>query len=276
MTVTYLGVRRWSTYFFEKLIATPNQIAKAKVKTQVAIEQNVRSFLNNGGLTLGRSAEAITAALQSNVVGKSVTPTPVPMTAANQEGKVTTRPAYRTTSEVVETKCKIFHGAATVPTGLSIAASAPLRFIANVRLVTEATYKTHPQGDSSKGLTVSQGDFVIDKRNSVPDYKTQYLARLNFVAGLIATSVVLEVQRDAEGKCSEANQEGARSAAKEFAERQALQGKHVSVMLTVPKLPSVAQPESATVKVVDTAPKLTPNNILVADDSSEMSDGPYV
>lgn len=274
--VIYLGVRSWSTYFFERLIATPAQIAKAKIKTQAAIEQNVRSFLNNSGLTFARNPEDLTAALHSKVVGKPGTPTPVAKAASEQENKATTRPAYRTPDEVVETKGKAFHGATTVHKGFSIAVFSPLRVIANVRLVTKATYETHPGNDTSKGYTVSQGDFTIDKRNSVDDYKTQYLARLNSVAGLIETSVVLEVQRDAAGKCSEANQEGARSAAKEFAGIQALKGKHVSVMLTVPELPSVTQPESATVKVVDTAAKAQPNNILVLDDNSETSDEFYV
>lgn len=63
ITVRYLGVRSWSTYFFEKIIATPRQIAKAELKTRCAIEFDVRPFLNNGGLTLFFEPETVTASL---------------------------------------------------------------------------------------------------------------------------------------------------------------------------------------------------------------------
>jgi hypothetical protein len=271
VTVTYLGVRSWSTYFFEKLIATPAQVAKAKIKTQAAIEQHVRSFLNNSGLTFGRDPEGLTAALQSKVVGKSVMPESIAEAQADRKGSPGNMPAYRKPPEVLETKGKCFNGATLVPRGLSVAAVSPLRVIANVRLVTEASFQTCPGGVSRKGLTVSQGDFVIDKRNGAHDYKKQYLDRLNSVAGLIHTSVVLEVQRDDGDACSDANLEGARSAAAEFGNAQKSRGKHVSVMLTVPRLTPIAPVESRTVIEIDTAPTRSRNNILVQDPDDETS-----
>ena len=271
VTVTYLGVRSWSTYFFEKLIATPDQKANAKIKTQAAIEQNVRKFLNNSGLTTSRNPEDLTAALHSKVVRKSIVPVAIAKAGTDQVGKASTRPTYSKTCEVVETKGKAFHGATTVPKGLSVAVISPLRVIANVRLVTEATFKTHPSSDSRRGLTVAQGDFVIDKLTSVNEFKAQYLKCLNSVAGSIETSVVLEVQRDCGNTCSEANQEGARSAAVEFVGTQRLKGNRVSIMLTVPKLPSVTKDDSPTVKVVDTAAKRTSDEILVQQFSDDTS-----
>ena len=158
---------------------------------------------------------------------------------------------------------------------MSVAVISPLKVIANVRLVTETTLAAHPTSNLRKGVTVSQGLFVSDRRTSGNDYKTYYLDCLKSVTGLIETSVVLELQRDAKGKCSDDNLEGARQAAAAFVKLKKLEGKHVSVMLTVPELPSVAQPASATVKVIDTAAKRTSGNIIVhqpAEDTQSESE----
>jgi hypothetical protein len=273
--VTYLGVRSWSTYFFEKLIATPAQKANARIKTQAAIEQNVRKFLVNAELKISRNAQDLTAVLQSKVVGKSITPKVIDNAGTDQVSKASTRPAYSMPPEVNETKGMAFRGATTVPAGLSVAVISPLKVIANVRLVTETTLTTHPTSDLRKGVTVSQGPFVSDSRNGVNDYKTYYLDCLKSVTGLIETSVVLELQRDSGDQCSEANQEGARSAAVEFIGTRRLKGKHVSIMLTVPKLPTVTKDDSPTVKVIDTAAKRTSSEIIVQhpdDDTSSESE----
>lgn len=253
VTVKYLGVRSWPTYFFEKLLATPAQKTKAKIEAQVAIEQHARSFLNNSGLTMaGRSADGIIATLHSRVIGRLVTKLPVEqVTALDQEGKATTAPTFQDQELGIRTKHKTFRGAAIVPTGLSVAVISPLKVIADIRLVTEATYSTHPGHDRLTRSTVSQGTFTSDIQAGINDYKAQYLASLNCVAALVNTSIVLEVQPDSKGKCSDANLEGARQAAIAFVETRKLQGKHVSVMLTVPELPPVTQTASAGMKDID-------------------------
>ena len=270
VTVTYLGVRSWSTYFFEKLIATRTEKANAKIKTQAAIEKHVRSFLNNGGLTFGRSAEDLTAALQSKVVGKSITPALFVEDGKDQDDIASTEPTYRTLPKVTETKNKTINGVTTVPTGLSVAVISPLKVIADVRLVTSARLKTHSASDTRHGLTVRQVAVVSDRSARAADFKTQYLSRLNSVAGSIETSVVLEVQPDSGKECSEANLDGAYSAAKDFIKTQRSSGKHVSIMLTVPKLPTVTKDDSPTVKVIDTAAKRasSDNHVLLPDDDT--------
>jgi hypothetical protein len=274
VTVKYLGVRSWPTYFFEKLIATPAQKTKAKLKAQVAIERHVRSFLNNSGLTMaGRSADGITATLHAKVTGRLVTKLPIEQEAAlDQKGKFTTTPTFQNQAEVVSTKGKIFRGAATVPTGLSVAVISPLKVIADVRLVTAATYNAHPSSDTSKGMTVSQGHFTTDLKASLTDYKNQYLASLNCVAGGIKTSVVLEVQLDAAGKCSESNLEGAREAATAFVKTRRSQGAHVSVMLTVPELPSVIEADSSNVREIETGSKGNQGKVLLPSHESDELD----
>lgn len=299
VTVKYLGVRSWPTYFFEKLLATPAQKTKAKIEAQVAIEQHVRSFLNNSGLTMaGRTADGITATLHSRVIGRLVTKLPV-----EQEGKATTAPIFQDQEVLIRTKHKTFRGAAIIPTGLSTAVISPLKVIADVRLVTEATFNTSPGQNKLARCTVSQGAFTSDIQAGIDDYKGQYLASLNSVAAIVNTSVVLEVQPDSNGKCSEANLAGARQAATDFVKTRKSQGKHVSVMLTVPELPLVtqtvsvgmkdidkdstvkkidtAQPASAakkeigtdsTAKKINTVSKVNQNNILIPeaeDDESE-------
>jgi hypothetical protein len=86
----------------------------------------------------------------------------------------------------------------------------------------------------------------------------------------------MEIQLDANGNCSEANREGACSAAKEFVGFQKFQGKHVSVMLTVPKLPSVnANGNSHVGKVITrhtAKPAPAPDGSAEVESSSE----PYV
>lgn len=253
VTVKYLGVRSWPTYFFEKLLATPAQKTKAKIEAQVAIEQHVRSFLNNSGLTMaGRTADGITATLHSRVIGRLVTKLPVEQEAAlDQEGKATTAPIFQDQEVLIRTKHKTFRGAAIIPTGLSTAVISPLKVIADVRLVTAATFNTSPGQNKLARCTVSQGAFTSDIQAGIDDYKGQYLASLNSVAAIVNTSVVLEVQPDSNGKCSEANLAGARQAATDFVKTRKSQGKHVSVMLTVPELPLVTQTASAGMKDID-------------------------
>ena len=67
VTVKYLGVRSWSTYFFEKLIATSGEKTAAKLETQKAIDEHVRSCLYNSGFKFGYSAETRTADVPSQV-----------------------------------------------------------------------------------------------------------------------------------------------------------------------------------------------------------------
>lgn len=256
VTVKYLGVRSWPTYFFEKLIATPAQKTKAKIEAQVAIEQHARSFLKNSGLTMaGRSADGIIATLHSRVIGGLVTKLPVEQEAARaQGGNATTAPTFQDQEVLIRTKHKTFRGAAIVPTGLSIAVISSSKVIADIRLVTEATFITYPGHDRLTRSTVSQGRFTSDSQAGIDDYKKQYLASLSCVAALIQTSVVLEVQPDSRGKCSDANLEGARQAATDFIQSRKLQGRHVSVMLTVPELPPETQPVSAATEAIATDP----------------------
>jgi hypothetical protein len=82
----------------------------------------------------------------------------------------------------------------------------------------------------------------------------------------------MEIQLDANGNCSEANREGACSAAKEFVGLQKLQGKHVSVMLTVPELPSVNANSTATVVDTPTRNISESNDVFVKDAESESSE----
>lgn len=270
-TVTYLGVRSWSTYFFEKIIATPAQVAKAELKTQAAIDQHVRSFMNNSGLTTKYDGETVVASLQSKTVGKSVLP--VPVAAVGKNGKSGTRPNYKK-CEVVEAKGKLLRGTGTVPTGLSVAAVSPLRIIADVRLVTEATFELHPLGDARRGTTCSLGEFpAVGKKVGVNDFKKYYLGKLNDVAAFINTSAVMELERDNGKCCSAANLEGARAAATEFRGMQKLQhGKHVSIMLTVPQLPSKQDDTVSTAKTIDTRATSKPNNTNVDELVSETSE----
>ena len=272
VTVKYLGVRSWSTYFFEKIIATPTQKSKAKLKTQKAIDRDVRSFLNNSRITMGRRPEDVVASLQARVVGKSVTPAPIAAVDNDEDSRTHTRPTNEIT-DVIKTSSKLFHGTGTVPTGLSLAAVAPLRIIADVRLVTKNTFDSHPKGDLRRGLTYSLSKFPgIDKKTCVNEFKKYYLDNLKKFEGVVQTSVVMEIQLDANGNCSEANREGARSAAKEFVRLQKLQGKHVSVMLTVPELPSVKANSTATVVDIPTRNFSESNNVLVQDPESESSE----
>lgn len=50
----HLGVRSWSTYFFEKIVASDLELAQIETRTQIAIEKHVRAFLNSPDM----SAEA--------------------------------------------------------------------------------------------------------------------------------------------------------------------------------------------------------------------------
>jgi len=274
ITVKYLGVRTWSTYFFEKIIATSTQIRKAKLKTQKAIDEHVRSYLNNSGIKYGANAanaESITASLQSKVVGSSVSPAPS-AAAVDKEASETGRRRTDENVEVFETTTSLFRGTGIVPSGLSVAVVPPLRMIADLRLVNEATFTRHPKGDSRRGLTYSLSEFPrTAKKTGVNDFRTYYLDILKSYAGVIQTSVVMELQLDAGGKCSEDNREGACSAAKEFVGLQKLQGKHVSVMLTVPKLPSAKANSTATVVDIPTRNVSKSNDVLVQDPSNESS-----
>ncbi|MDB5758786.1 MAG: hypothetical protein JWM30_2075 [Burkholderia sp.] len=269
-TVIYLGVRSWSTYFFEKIIATPAQVAKAKLKTQVAIDQHVRSFMNNSGLTFSYNEETIVANLQSKTVGKSVSP--VVISEAEENGKSDTRPNYKK-REVVEAKGELLSGTGTVPTGLSIAKVEPLRIIADVRLVTEGTFGLKTVANQLKGQIYSLGEFPdVDKTTSVADFKKYYLGKLDAVAAFVHTSAVMELAPDDEKNCSEAHLTGAYAAAKEFREKQIGQGKHVSIMLAVLEMPSIQKKEASTVSTIDKKPTANPKEILVQTPNDEDSE----
>lgn len=265
VTVNYLGVRSWSTYFFEKLIATPAQITKAKLKTQNAINRDVRSFLHNSKLTMGSDPESIVAALQSKVVGKSVSPEPVSKGGTNDHSGTG---ANHRDPEVLQTTGKLFLGTGTVPSGLSVAVVSPLRIIADVRLVNEATFNLHPAGDIRRGLTYSLGVTPPeDMKMGVDDFKKFYLDKLNGLTASVQTSVVMELYRDSGIACSAGNMEGARAAVKEFTGFKKLHGRHVSVMLTVPALPSVEQDDLSSVKEIDTSPTIAPRFAKKVDTS---------
>jgi hypothetical protein len=240
VTVKYLGVRSWSTYFFEKLIATSGEKTAAKLETQKAIDEHVRSFLNNSGITLGYSAEALTADLQSKVVKKCVLPDPVGQLETRGNGKAGTG-ARNNNADLVETKSRIFRGIGTVPGGLTLAAAPPLKMIADVRLVTGPTFDLHPKTDSTRGQTHRLNDDLPDSggQASVKKWKKYYLDNLSRFGEVIQTSVVMELQPDSEGDIPEAQRQGAFSAAEEFIRLQKQQGKQVSIMLTVTKLPAV-------------------------------------
>jgi hypothetical protein len=273
-TVIYLGVRSWPTYFFEKIIATPAQVAKAKLKTQVAIDRDVRSFLHKSGMTLGRDHESIVADLHMKVLGKSILP--VPASTDRTSDVSSTGPNYRP-PEVVETKGKLFHGSGIVPTGLSVAKVKPLRIIADVRLVTEGTFTLKTFADQRRGQICSLGQFPdAGKTATINDFKNHYLGKLNAVAAFIQTSAVMELAPDDRETCSSPNLEGARQAATEFAKEQKKQGKHVSIMLAVPELPTIHEKKASTVRTIDTSPTTNRNAILQPSSDSESSEEIYV
>lgn len=264
-TVIHLGVRSWSTYFFEKIVATKMEIAKAELKTQVAIERDVRSFLHESGMQLGLENEAIVFLLHEKVLGKPILPAPASEDDAN--GDSSRRPKFRK-SEFVQTTSNLSRGSGTVYTGLSVAVASPLRIIADVRLVTEETYGLKTVTDQRRGLTHSLGHFAKDeKKRNANFFKKHYLDRLNQVAAFVRTSAVLELEKDDGKSCSEANQEGARAAANEFTEMQKGYGKKVSIMLTVPVLPSKQSDKASTTKTIDTGSPLNRN-----DSSADGSD----
>lgn len=241
VTIRSLGVRSWPTYFFETFIAWPCEISRAELKAQKAIDQYVRPFLNNSGLTLAVSAESLTANLQARVVGKSI----LPETVTEVETGGNDNPGMRAESrppEPVAGKGKMFNGTGTVPTGLSVAVVTPLQMIADVRLVTSETYFNHQKGDGRRGLTYALSA-PPDSRTkaSADDYEKYYHHNLMKYASLIGASVVIELQPNADGKCSIRQQNGAWNAAEEFVALQKQNyGKHISIMLTVPTLPLVA------------------------------------
>jgi hypothetical protein len=269
-TVIHLGVRSWSTYFFEKLIATPAQVAKAKLKTQVAIDRDIRSFLHKSGMTMGPSHESIVADLQMKVLGKSILPAPASWDGIS--GNANAGPNYRP-PEVVQTTGKLFHGSGTVPTGLSVAVVSPLQIIADVRLVAEGTFGSKTVADQRRGKVYSMGQFPdIGKTTSANVFKKYYLEKLNAVAAFVQTSAVMELALDAGKDCSDPNLEGARTAAKEFAMAQKREGKHVSIMLTVPKIPTTGDKNTSTVRTIDAKPSGKPNQFSLTSSDDESSE----
>lgn len=274
VTVKYLGVRSWSTYFFEKLIATRAQKTEAKINTQVAIEQHVRSFLNNTGLIMeGRSADGITASLHSRATGRLVTPPPVFKKATGgNKGTAILKKDASTEDELRSARFTTTLGKVLVPTGFSLAVVSPLQVIADVRLVTEKTHQDHSGSDKRLGMTVSQGVFINYARGNPDDYKKQYLASLNGVAKLVESSVVLEVQPGPDDTCSESNLAGARQAAIAFIRTCRLQDKEVSVMLTAPALPTVKKTASSTIVEIPTNANRNAQNITGSDSENEISE----
>jgi hypothetical protein len=248
VVVTYLGVRSWSTYFFEKLIATPAQIKEAKLKTRRAIERDVRSFLNNSGMAFWVNAEELTASLHAKVVGKTILPMPVASDDPKAKDKTGSWPGY------AQRKRKLFGGVGTVHSGLSFSTALPLTIIADVRLVTKRTLAQHPNDDRSNGKTFPLHE--PETRRTAPNaeiFKKYYLDELTRRSENIQTSVVMELQRDSGDRCSEANLDGAYAAAKEFAASMLVEkDKHVSIMLSVTKLPRIEEKKSAAGQEVDT------------------------
>lgn len=247
VTIRSLGVRSWSTYFFEKLCALPGEKTQAKLQTRKAIDEHVRSFLNNSGLTLGCDTESVVATLQSKVSRKLVLPTP----AAEVDGRQTGNAGGQSgsaKSKIAEASGILFRGTGTVPTGLSIAQVPALRMIADVRLVTASTFEKHPKFDSSRGTTFQlspvQGKGKPSKATSKDQWKNFYLKNLSDFGRVIQTSVVMELELDSKDDYSLTNVEGAFAAAEEFAALQKQNGKRVSVMVTVPKLPEINERSS--------------------------------
>ena len=247
VTIRSLGVRSWSTYFFEKLCALPGEKTQAKLQTRKAIDEHVRSFLNNSGLQLGCDMESLVATLQLKVSGKSVLPTPVAAGDGGQNGNAGGQ-SGRARSEIVEKRGILLRGTGTVPTGLSVAQVPALRMIADVRLVTASTYEKHPKFDSIKGMTYElnpvPGKGKPSKASSKDQWKNFYLKNLSDFGRVIQTSVVMELELDSKDDYSLRNVEGAYAAAEEFAALQKQNGKRVSVMVTVPKLPEINERSS--------------------------------
>lgn len=245
VVIRSLGVRSWSTYFFEKLCALPGEKTQAKLQTRKAIDEHVRSFLNNSGIRLGCDTESLVATLQSKVSRKLMLPKPVSEDDGVQTGNAGGR-SGNAKIDVIATKGILLRGTGTVPTGLSVAQVPALRMIADVRLVTASTFGKHPRTDASRGATYPLSPVPgKGKALSVDQWKDFYLKNLSDFARVIQTSVVMELELDPGGGYSADNLAGANAAAKEFAGLQMRSGKRVSVMVAVPTLPALNERNSA-------------------------------
>jgi hypothetical protein len=197
-------------------------------------------------MLLGHDPEELTATLQLMVLKKKGKPQPIVGPDTDKDSQVDKRqgdspPKYSSARR------KMFHGATTVPTGVSMAEVSPLKVIANVRLVTKAYYEEHEKHLStslSKGETIRQAAIQNLSNPDSEYFKKEYLQRLNDNADLIQTSVVLEAQADSTSTCSDANLKGAREAAEQFVQEQRGKNKHVSVMVTVPECPPLPNPRN--------------------------------
>lgn len=267
VVVRYLGVRSWPTYFFEKLLATDEQKANARRKTMVAIEKYVRPFLNEHDVATGSalSAEQLTERLFSSVTRQPLT--------GKEIG--TSEPYFRSREKFISTPGKFFHGISRVPTGLSFSVGDPLRMIADVHLVRKTGPESYLMGDLKQGRIVEQTKFPKIDQMSDFEFEHQYLSMLNNEKGSIQTSVVLELQLDTNGLCSEANLEGARCAAEKFLLSQNHTKKNISIMLIVPALPSSVAGSGSSANADDIEGKTSGNNadqeVMIPHDSENDS-----
>lgn len=267
----YLGVRTWSTYFFEKCIAWDSEIVKAERDTQLAIEQHVRCFLSASGTTLSADrGDEITLNLHTRAINKLVS-RPVFVNPRTQSSAAKRAANDSTVRSLDETKHTMANGAILVPKGISFAQlstvvkvkppvsatkepdslidrlfsilkpgvpPSPLQVIADVRLVRKETTLSAPAGLLERGTTTVLGQLPSGTLAS-KNFERFYLGQLNNVADRVKTTIVLELDHDLGTGCSELNITGACNAAEEFIQGQLRRGKHVSVMLAVPALPTL-------------------------------------
>jgi hypothetical protein len=121
----YLGVRNWSTYFFEKIVASDKELEQAKLKTQIAIETHVRAFLNSpDGAIDAVKEELIMNLLHTRTTERLVT-RPVILKSKNEPD---TKPESKTEKKIRLDKVfdKPSNGAILVQRGVSIAQPSAL------------------------------------------------------------------------------------------------------------------------------------------------------
>lgn len=264
----YLGVRTWPTYFFEKIVASEKEIAHTEGKTQKAIEMHVRSFLTDSNTTFNEAeADAVIFNLHKRTTNKLIT-RPVFLKAVKTPG-AEKRQDVHANNDLRKVNGKRFDDAILVPKGISIAAlstikkpdnkikniddliqrlitsikspaakNTTLHVTADARLVRKETYESATKSLLRGGTTFQLGSLPSKIPPSSEDFSKYYKRELNGVATAVKTTVILELHHDLKNDCSKANVQGALNAANRFMDERKLAGKPVSVMLTVPKLPS--------------------------------------
>ena len=266
-TVRYLGVRSWSTYFFEKIIASSKEVRQAKIDTQKAIDEHVRPFLHGVSFLHSSNPEALTRALQARVIRKQISPSLCTDVLAGHNSQTQNGPHF------LKKTASLFHGTTTVPTGVSFAVVSTLKVIADVRLVSKETFNDAFKKNCRRGLTSTINPRPLSHfKSSRANYKAYYLAELRKQSENINSSVALELQPDERSYCSNDNMFGAHDAAKEFIKESAEQRERtVSIMLTVPNLPIAAAVEFFEQDAAVIKPASQQVLILASDSDSESS-----